>query len=99
MTPAACALVRGIPGEREGKQRVFRTTANAVRLSWQRITKAAGIQDLHFHDLRHEVISRFFELGLTVPEVASISGHRDARMLLRYAHAHMKVVQEKIRRS
>ncbi len=34
----------------------------------------AGIDDLHFHDLRHEAISRFFELGLTTPEVALISG-------------------------
>ncbi len=44
----------------------------------------AGITDLHFHDLRHEAISRFFEMGLSVPEVALISGHRDYRMLFRY---------------
>ncbi len=41
---------------------------------------------LHFHDLRHEAISRFFERGLSVPEVALISGHRDYRMLFRYTH-------------
>ena len=35
------------------------------------------IENLHFHDLRHEAISRFFELGtLNVMEVAAISGHR-----------------------
>ena len=67
--------------------RIFPTSATAVRLAWDRLTKRAGIDDLHFHDLRHEAISRFFELGLTVPEVASISGHRDPRMLFRYAHA------------
>ena len=78
---------------------VFPLSANAVRLSWERIKAKAGILDLHFHDLRHEAISRFFEMGLTVPEVASISGHRDARMLLRYAHAQSKVVQEKINSS
>ena len=39
---------------------------------------------LHFHNLRHEAISRFFERGLSLPEVALISGHRDHRMLLRY---------------
>ena len=102
LTPAACeltcALVQGNRREGSDTEKVFPTTANAVRLLWQRITKAAGIQDLHFHDLRHEAISRFFELGLTVPEVASISGHRDARMLLRYAHAQTKVVQEKLSR-
>jgi hypothetical protein len=35
------------------------------------------IEDLHFHDLRHEAVSRLFELGLTVPEVALISGRRE----------------------
>ena len=45
-----------------------------------------NIKDLHFHDLRHEAISRFFEKGLTIPEVALISGHKDVRMLFRYTH-------------
>ena len=31
-------------------------------------------------------ISRFFELGLNIPEVAVISGHKDPRMLFRYTH-------------
>ena len=41
---------------------------------------------LRFHDLRHEAISRFFELGLNIPEVAVIPGHKDPRMLFRYTH-------------
>lgn len=68
-------------------EHIFPTSPIAVRLAWDKLTRRAQIDDLHFHDLRHEAISRFFELGLTVPEVASISGHRDIRMLLRYAHA------------
>ena len=44
------------------------------------------LSDLRFHDLRHEAISRFFELGLNIPEVAVISGHKDPRMLFRYTH-------------
>ncbi len=42
--------------------------------------------DLRFHDLRHEAISRFAELGLSTVELSAISGHRDPRMLLRYTH-------------
>jgi len=61
-------------------------TPNALRLAWGRTTKRAGIEDLHFHDLRHEAISRFFEAGLSIPEVALISGHQDYRMLARYTH-------------
>ncbi len=49
---------------------------------WQRIRRRAGIEDLHFDVLRHEAIER----GLSLPEVALISGHRDHRMLLRYTH-------------
>jgi integrase len=66
--------------------RLFPVTANAFRLAWQRVKQRAGVIDLRFHDLRHEAISRFFERGLTAPEVALISGHRDIRMLFRYSH-------------
>ena len=55
-------------------------------MAWDRMIKRAGIEGLRFHDLRHEAVSRFFELGLSVPEVALISGHKDARMLFRYTH-------------
>ena len=46
-----------------------------------RACKRAGITDLHFHDLRQEATSRFFEKGLNVMEVATITGHKDLRML------------------
>ena len=59
---------------------------NAIRLAWERLKIKGNIKDLHFHDLRHEAISRFFEKGLSIPEVALISGHRDVRMLFRYTH-------------
>ena len=64
----------------------FPVNANAFRLAWERLRKRADLCDLRFHDLRHEAISRFFEMGLSVPEVAVISGHKDARMLFRYTH-------------
>jgi integrase len=65
-------------------------------MAWGRMLKDTDIKDLHFHDLRHEAISRFFELGLTVPEVASISGHRDMRMLMRYAHSRSTEILRKL---
>jgi integrase len=68
----------------------------ALRLSWVRITKRAGIEGLRFHDLRHEAVSRFFEIGLSTPEVALISGHRDARMLMRYTHLRPEDVAKKL---
>lgn len=79
-----------------GARSVFPMSGNAVRLSWSRLVRRAGISDLHFHDLRHEAISRFFEVGLSVPEAALISGHRDFRMLSRYTHLRVEDVANKI---
>jgi integrase len=74
----------------------FSLTPNAVRLAWDRLTERAGVEDLHFHDLRHEAISRFFERGLSVPEVALISGHKDYRMLSRYTHLRASDILRKL---
>ncbi len=77
-------------------EKVFPITANAVRLAWDKVRKKSGIKDLRFHDLRHEAISRFFEIGLSVPEVALISGHKDARMLFRYTQLRAENVAKKL---
>ena len=81
---AALAVIDGLP--RSEDSRLLPLSDEAVKLAWKRLIKRAGIVDFHFHDLRHEAITRFFERGLTVPEVALISGHRDVRMLFRYTH-------------
>ncbi|WP_370661947.1 tyrosine-type recombinase/integrase [Massilia alkalitolerans] len=53
---------------------------------WGEVKKAIGVGDLHFHDLRHEAVSRLVENGLSDQEVASISGHKSMQMLRRYTH-------------
>ena len=45
----------------------FPVTSNAFRLALNRLRGRAGLDDLRFHDLRHEAISRFFEIKLTIP--------------------------------
>ena len=74
--------------EQHAKQltRPFPVSDNAFRLAWDRLRSRANLIDLRFHDLRHEAVSRFFEMGLSMPEVALISGHKDPRMLFRYTH-------------
>ena len=69
-----------------GGATVFSAAPNAVRLAWERLTRRMGLSDLHLHDLRHEAVSRLFEKGFNVVEVAAISGHRELRMLTRYTH-------------
>lgn len=58
--------------------------------------KAAGLEDLHFHDLRHEATSRLFEAGLALPEVAAITGHLTWSMLARYTHPRAEALAEKL---
>jgi integrase len=79
-------------------ERVFPTTDYSIRHGWDRLIRRAGISNLRFHDLRHEAISRFFELGLSVPEVAAISGHKDPRMLFRYTHLNAETISVKLDR-
>jgi integrase len=83
----------------------FPISANAFRLAWERCKGRAeragctGVRELRFHDLRHEAVSRFFEKGLNTAEVASISGHRDMRMLFRYTHLKPEDIVTKLRNS
>jgi integrase len=74
----------------------FPVTSNAFRLAWDRLRGRAGLNDLRFHDLRHEAISRLFEMKLTIPEVALISGHKDVKMLFRYTHMRVDSVVSKL---
>ena len=69
---------------------------NAFKKTWQRLMKRCGFTDLRFHDLRHEATSRLFEKGLNVMEVASITGHKDVRMLYRYTHPRAEILVKKL---
>jgi integrase len=52
--------------------------------------------DLRFHDLRHEALSRLSDLGLNVIELSHISGHRTLGMLKRYTHPSHEAILNKI---
>ncbi|HZR37266.1 MAG TPA: tyrosine-type recombinase/integrase [Nevskia sp.] len=45
-----------------------------------------GIEDLHFHDLRHEATTRLFERGWGIPQVAAVTLHESWNELKRYTH-------------
>jgi len=83
LTPKALSIVKELP---KAGDHLFPATVNALKLAWGRLKRRVSLDDLRFHDLRHEAVSRFFEMGLSMPEVALISGHRDPRMLFRYTH-------------
>ena len=93
LSPRALEIICSTP---EVADKVFPISANALRLAWERLRRRAGIFGLRFHDLRHEAVSRFFEKGLNIPEVAAISGHRDPRMLMRYTHPKAENIAAKL---
>jgi integrase len=83
LTPEASAIVEAMPRRDD---RIFPFKGAAISSAFTRVCRLLGIEDLHFHDLRHEGVSRLFEMGRTIPQVAAVSGHRSWHSLQRYAH-------------
>ncbi|MGC9208190.1 site-specific integrase, partial [Acidithiobacillus sp.] len=77
-------VLSALPRRLDGK--AWSYTQEGLRASWRRALARAAIEDLHFHDLRHEATSRFFEKGLNPMQVAAITGHKTLQMLKRYTH-------------
>lgn len=67
-------------------ERIFPYLGKSVSAAFTRGCKMAGVDDLRFHDLRHEGVSRLFELGWDIPRVAGVSGHKSWSSLQRYTH-------------
>ncbi|NYT45426.1 site-specific integrase [Alcaligenaceae bacterium] len=86
MTTRARSVIRALISE--GNDRLLNLSANALKLAFfRRVVPAAKLEDFHFHDLRHEAISRLAESSnFELLELQAISGHRDGRMLQRYVH-------------
>jgi integrase len=69
-----------------GRGRVFPHHSKSVGTAFHRSCKVLDIDDLRFHDLRHEGTSRLFEAGFPIEKVAMVTGHKDWRMLRRYTN-------------
>ena len=76
------------PDHNPGHDRIFPCHAKSIQGDFSRACEKLNIADLHFHDLRHEAISRLFEAGYQIHEVAQFSGHRDWGSLRRYTNLH-----------
>jgi len=94
LSPRAIAILEAFPRNISGK--VFAIGTMAVVHAFQRACKRAGIEDLRFHDLRHEATTRLFEKGLAVEEVRAITGHKTLAMLMRYTHLRAEDLAKKL---
>jgi integrase len=67
-------------------ERIFPYNGRSAGTAFRRACQELGIPNLHFHDLRHESASRFFEAGFTIEQVALVTGHKDWKQLRRYTN-------------
>ena len=96
LSTKAIEVLKQLPRAIKGK--VFPLNKTTVRSLWERTCKETNIKGLRFHDLRHEATSRLFEKGLSIMEVASITGHKDIRMLRIYTHLQTNNLVKKLDR-
>lgn len=84
LLPGAWTLLEQQP--RGEDARIFPIGGSSLSKAFTRACQALSIPDLHFHDLRHEAISRLFEQGYRIEQVALVSGHRTWTHLRRYTN-------------
>jgi integrase len=91
-------------------ERFFPVTPNEVTWAFRRCCRVTEIDGqyvepigdrldpngLTFHDLRHEGTSRYVEKGLSIPEVASQTGHKTYQSLMRYTHMEARKISDKL---
>jgi len=95
LSSVALELLQDIDGERVFQNiwngsldplNLRRTTSN-TSVAFGRAAKSIGAENLHFHDLRHEATCRIYErTNLSDLQISLITGHKDLRMLRRYAN-------------
>jgi integrase len=106
LTQNAIKILKTIP--RDDSEKIFPVSLCWLRRHFENARNNAGevwtqpgsnpFEDLRFHDLRHEALSRLSDAGLNVIELAHISGHKTIAMLKRYTHPSHEAIFRKIDR-
>lgn len=100
LSSVALAIVKERGANRKADEPVFpefwnmdrtalglRQASSRLSGRWRTVARLAKCDDLRFHDLRHEATSRLFErTTMADAKISRITGHRDPRMLRRYAN-------------
>ncbi|MDT8376419.1 MAG: site-specific integrase [Mariprofundaceae bacterium] len=84
LSSKAISELQSLPRRIDGH--VFGIGSKSISYTFQSVCKAADVDGLRFHDLRHEATSRMFEKGLDASRVKAITGHKTWAMLDRYTH-------------
>lgn len=92
LTHEAMAIIKRQP-RFQGEDRIFPYNGKSIGTRWRAATAACGIEDLRFHDLRHEATSRLFEAGYEIVEVQQFTLHESWDVLKRYTHLRPETLQ------
>jgi len=65
---------------------ITRTAYHSFYATWFQVRKAANLDDLRIHDLRHTFASVLINKGVSIYEVQTLLGHSTIQMTQRYAH-------------
>lgn len=95
LSTKAVALLRLIP-ERQGAQKVLPTNYATFLRTFREAVRAAGVEDLHFHDTRREAITRASKKITNIAELARATGHRDTRSLMIYYQPDVTDIADKL---
>lgn len=102
MNDAVDAALNALSGDKvEGP--VFRKASGerwgSIRTAWDNACRAAKLEDVHFHDLRHTFASHMIMRGASLGDLRDLLGHADIKMTIRYAHlspAHRRAAVDKL---
>lgn len=63
--------------------RLIPLSENAFRLQFERAKARVGVEEVRFHDTRHEAITRFVnDQKLPVEVLAKVTGHKTIKVLV-----------------
>lgn len=76
--------------------RFFSEDPRAYSRRFERIITKAELGDVHFHDLRHEALSRWSAQGLNTPQLMQLSGHCSLASLSVYVNGTLEELTAKM---
>lgn len=81
-------------------ERVYDATRPQLtwRTAWRKLTRAAGLPGLRFHDLRHTAVTKLGEAGVAEATMKAIVGHLSVRMLEHYSHIRVAAKRDAVER-
>ncbi|MEP2529930.1 MAG: site-specific integrase, partial [Lentilitoribacter sp.] len=86
LSTTAVKVLKGLQGLEDCKRKTFGLKSDSLDVNFRKIRSKCLIDDLHFHDLRREALTRLAK-KVDVLNLAKISGHTDLRILQKVYYA------------